>query len=275
MIIWLASYPKSGNTWLRSFLTSYINPKKKFEFKDLTSIETFPSIKQISFIRRKFGNYKFVDLASYWDFFQIEINKTNQTNFLKTHNALVTVKDFAFTNITNSLGLVYILRDPRDIVISYSHHLNLDYEETFLLMKNMNNMEKTNDLLDRTLLSNWSNHYNSWKNFPLKKIFIKYEDLVLDPLQTFSKVVKYLNKLYGLPVDDEKIRFSIENVKFTKLKFLEAEKGFHENPNKMKDKPFFREGKINQWKKLLPNDLVKRIETEFQKEMIENNYLNI
>ena len=101
MIIWLASYPKSGNTWVRSFLTSYINPEKKFEFEDLTKIETFPSIKQISFIRRKFGNYKFTDLASYWNFFQTETNKTNQTTFLKTHNALVTVKDFAFTNMSS------------------------------------------------------------------------------------------------------------------------------------------------------------------------------
>ena len=274
MIIWLASYPKSGNTWVRSFLASYIYAKKKFEFKDLANIETFPSSKQISFIRKKFGDYKFIDLASYWNFFQTEVNKTNNINFLKTHNALVTIKNFAFTNITNSFGLIYIIRDPRDIVVSYSHHLNLNYEETFQIIKNMNTMEKTDDLLGRTLLSNWSNHYNSWKGFPLKKLFIKYEDLVLKPLETFSEIIKYLNDLYGLPINNEKIKSSIENVKFTRLKSLEAEKGFNENPNQTSNKFFFREGKIDQWKKLLSDDLIKKIEREFQKEMIENNYLN-
>ena len=80
-------------------------------------------------------------------------------------------------------------------------------------------------------------------------LFIKYENLVLKPLETFSEIIKYLNDLYGLPINDEKIKSSIENVKFTRLKSLEAEKGFNENPNQTSNKIFFREGKIDQWKK--------------------------
>ena len=274
MIIWLASYPKSGNTWVRAFIASYIYSNNDFKFEDLANIETFPSLNEISFLRKKFGNYKFTDMASYWHFFQTEIIKKKKINFLKTHNALITIKNFAFTDIVKTLGLIYIIRDPRDIIISYSNHLNLSYEETFKRMKDLNTVEKTNDQLDRTLLSSWSNHYNSWKYFPSNKLIVRYEDLVTNPLLSFSKIIKYLNKLYELPISDEKIQSSIQNVEFKKLKKLEEKKGFSENPNYNKGKFFFREGKINQWKEILSKDLLKQIDEEFESEMVENNYLS-
>ena len=75
MIIWIASYPKSGNTWVRSFLSSYIfNQGKKFNFEDLEKIRAFPSDEEINFLKQKFGNYKFTHMAENWDFFQ----KTNR-----------------------------------------------------------------------------------------------------------------------------------------------------------------------------------------------------
>ena len=204
-------------------------------------------------------------------FFKLKLLK-KKINFLKTHNALITIKNFAFTDIVKTLGLIYIIRDPRDIIISYSNHLNLSYEETFKRMKDLNTVEKTNDQLDRTLLSSWSNHYNSWKYFPSNKLIVRYEDLVTNPLLSFSKIIKYLNKLYELPISDEKIQSSIQNVEFKKLKKLEEKKGFSENPNYNKGKFFFREGKINQGKEILSKDLLKQIEKEFESEMVKNNY---
>ena len=223
MIIWLASYPKSGNTWVRAFIASYIYSNNDFKFEDLANIETFPSLNEISFLRK---NLEIINLLIWLHigiFFKLKLLK-KKINFLKTHNALITIKNFAFTDIVKTLGLIYIIRDPRDIIISYSNHLNLSYEETFKRMKDLNTVEKTNDQLDRTLLSSWSNHYNSWKYFPSNKLIVRYEDLVTNPLLSFSKIIKYLNKLYELPISDEKIQSSIQNVEFKKLKNLKKKR---------------------------------------------------
>jgi hypothetical protein len=275
MIIWIASYPKSGNTWVRSFLSSYVySNKSNFEFDDLKNIKTFPGNNEINFLRRKFGNYKFIDMASHWAIFQKKIIIDKKINFLKTHNTLCTINGHDFANSSNSLGAIYIIRDPRDIVVSYSHHLNLSYEETFLKMIDSRTVEKTIDLKDRVLLGTWSNHYNAWKNFPIKKILIKYEDLINDAHLNFKRIIYYLNELYGLPIKEEGLAKSTENVHFKNLKELEKAEGFNENPNIKLNKNFFRKGRVGEWKKVLPVDLVKKIEKEFKNEMIENNYLS-
>ena len=172
------------------------------------------------------------------------------------------------------MGAIYIVRDPRDIVVSYSHHLNLSYEETFLKMIDSRGVEKTIDLKDRVLLGTWSNHYNSWKHFPIKKILIKYEDLKNDTYFNFRKIIDYLNELYDLPLEEERLIKSVKNVHFNNLEKLEKAEGFNENPNINLNKNFFRKGRVGDWEKVLSASLVKKIEKEFKNEMIENNYLS-
>jgi hypothetical protein len=128
MILWIASYPKSGNTWVRSFLISYINNSNKpFEFDDLDKIKTFPGNNEINFLRNKFGRFRLVDMAANWNFFQTQINKNKKINYLKTHNALCTLNNLDFTDKNNTIGVIYVVRDPRDVVISYSNHLKLNF----------------------------------------------------------------------------------------------------------------------------------------------------
>ena len=274
MIIWIASYPKSGNTWVRSFLSSYIyNNNKTFDFSDLEKIRAFPSDPEINFLKKKYGEYKFIHMASNWNTFQKNIIKKNKYTFLKTHNALINVKNFNFTNLDNSMGLIYIIRDPRDVAISYSSHLNLNLKDTTNYMTNVNLVEKTSDNLDRTLITSWSNHYNSWKYFPLKKLIIKYEDLIDKPEDTFLKIIKYLNQIINLDINNALIKKTIENVNFEKLKYLESNNGFHENKSLKKNHKFFNEGKKDQWKIKLPKELQDIIIKSFKDVMIENNYL--
>ena len=274
MIIWIASYPKSGNTWVRSFLSSYIYTKgKKFNFSDLDEIRAFPSDPEINFLKKKYGNYKFTHMSENWDNFQKDIIKKKEFTFLKTHNALVDVKKFSFTSLENTIGLIYIIRDPRDVVISYSSHLNVNLEKTINYMINKNLVEKTPDNFDRSLITSWSNHYNSWKQLPLEKLIIRYEDLLDEPEQTFTKIIKYLSKIVNLKIDKQLLKTSIENVNFKNLKNLEVKNGFGENKSMLKNHKFFNEGKKEQWKKKLPKDLKNIIEENFKSEMIENKYL--
>ena len=275
MIIWIASYPKSGNTWVRSFLSSYIYTKgRKFSFSDLDQIRAFPSDTEINFLKKKYGKYKFTHMAENWDNFQKDIINKRKFTFLKTHNALVDVKNFSFTNLKNTIGLIYVVRDPRDVAISYSSHLDVDLKEITNHMINPNLVEKTPDNFDRTLITSWSNHYNSWKNLPLRKIIIRYEDLIDKPEETFSEVIEYLSQIINLKTDNELIKKSIDNVNFNNLKSLEKIHGFSENKSSNKDNRFFNEGKKDQWKKKLPQNLKDVIEKNFKNEMAENRYLS-
>ena len=275
MITWIASYPKSGNTWVRAFLCSYFSTlNKKFDFNILENIPTFPHHLEIAFLRKKYKNFDFNDLASHWNEFQnVLINK--KIKILKTHNALLNYNGYDFTNLNNTIGVIYIVRDPRDVLISYSNHQNISYDDMFLKMKDNNNFEKTNDYKDRTLLSSWKNHFNSWKSFPKNYLLIRYEDLSSDPLKYFSKIIKHLNQIYGFKIDQKKIQKSIEEVKFENLKKIELEKTFYENPkqNINRGKNFFRQGKVKQWKENLKEELINNIIREFSKEMKENNYI--
>ena len=280
MIIWLASYPKSGNTWVRLFLRSYLSRNKE-EFNinqkpnDNFKINRFPNNKMLKEMQIDSGN--FFEIAKNWITVQEKINLNNRLNILKTHNAMCTINKSKFTNQDNTLGAVYIVRDPRDVAVSFSHHLGISLTEVVDLMINEEHLISEKDFVlekkeaGSTLVSSWSNHYNSWKNYNLRKILIiKYEDLIKKTFEKFYEIVLYLNKLEKIEIDVKRIKRSIELTKFRNLQDLEKKYGFEETTF---SKTFFREGKIGSWKKELDKDLSKKIQKAFEAEMIELGYL--
>ena len=277
MIIWLASYPKSGNTWVRFFLKSYLSSSDKnlsleSDINDNFYIKNFPSIKLLD--EMKIDYLKLPNIVKNWLPMQDFINLNNKTNFLKTHNAMCTINNYPFTNINNTLGAIYIVRDPRDVAVSYAHHNQISHKE---IIENMISSqhgeypEVKGKSFHLTITGSWSDHYNSWKNYKGKKIIIiKYEDLISKTYETFSKIIKYLNSVNKIIFDEKKIKFSIEQTNFQNLRKLEEKEGFSE---KRKGNFFFRKGKIGSWKQELSIDLVKIIEKKFEKEMLELKYL--
>jgi len=280
MIIWLASYPKSGNTWVRLFLRSYLS-KNKEEFNinqkpnDDFKINRFPDNKLLKGMQ--IDSCNFFEIAKNWITVQEKINLNNRLNILKTHNAMCTINKSKFTNQENTLGAVYIVRDPRDVAVSFSHHLGMSLTEVVDLMINEEHLISEKDFVlekketGSTLVSSWSNHYNSWKNYNLSKILIiKYEDLIKKTFEKFYEIVLYLNKLKKIEMDVKRITKSIELTKFHNLQDLEKKYGFEETTF---SKRFFREGKIGSWKQELNKDLSKKIQKAFEAEMIELGYL--
>jgi len=276
MIVWIASFPKSGNTWLRAFLCSYIymNPDdKNFDFELFKNILRFPSTKQYKDIGVEPKNFE--ELAKHWIDVQKKINSNNKINFLKTHNAYGGLKNFEFTDKKNTIGAIYLVRDPRDVLVSYARHLEISINKTLELVLEDNHTGWLNqykkDVIGE-IRGNWAQNYNSWKNFYLaEKIIIKYEDLISDPFNTFSNVIKYLNKLFGLEIDNEKIKKCIEITDFNKLKKLEIKSGFVENYNKKE--PFFNIGKSDQWQNILDEKIISKLEQKFNREMRELKYI--
>ena len=281
MIIWIASFPKSGNTWMRAFLSSYLYldlDKENFTFNLLKKIERFPNLNQLNNIGIK--PKSFLDVAKSWIPTQNHINLNNKINLLKTHQAFGNFENFPFTDSNNTLGAIYLVRDPRDVLISYSKHMKQSIDKTLDLVleddSKGNLFEGKNSVIGE-VRGSWSQHYNSWKYSNLKdKIIIKYEDLINNPFDTFSKVISHLNYLFRklsfpLETNAERIRKCIEISNFNNLQNLEKKSGFSDNINS--GATFFNKGTTNQWQDELNDKIIYKIEKKFKKEMKELNYI--
>ena len=278
MIIWLASYPKSGNTWVRVFLNSlYYTENNDSDINNL-SIDQFPNRKHFEGITENVDDLK--EFSENCINAQLKLNLSNKTKFFKTHHALWENGKFKFTNIQTTLGVIYIVRDPRNVITSLKNHFNFEnYEDSlnFLIDEKkiigIKNSKKQEDLPH--IISSWKNHFNSWKKMKKNYILVKYENLINNPKKEFEKIASYLEKVLGKKLNKFKILDAIEKSSFENLKKKEQIYGFKETPKYLNNsKTFFNLGPKNDWRKMLSRDVSEKIEKEFEKEMLELNYLN-
>ena len=278
MIIWLASYPKSGNTWVRSLLSAYYYSKNgNFNFELLKNIDVYPQQKYFDVKIDKPG-----EINSYWDISQEKIISKKKIKILKTHNSLLELNGKNFTKPQYTLGIIYIVRDPRNVITSLKNHYDLDYEQSLDFMLNekkyIYDIREKNDYSDFHFLSSWSNHYKSWINNNLfKKMVIKYEDLENDTFKTLKNLIIYINSLFQVneKIDEIKINNCIKTTNFEILKHKEKKEGFPENvyskkTNKKID--FFNLGPKNKWEKVVPKEFHEKINNIFKEDLKNLKY---
>ena len=285
MIIWLASYPKSGNTWVRSFLTSILYSNEgNINLNDLNKLGgQYPLRNQFKNFVKDFNNIN--EIKNEWINTQDFLNLDNKTKFFKTHHVNCKIGSSSFTNLNNTLGVIYIVRDPRNVITSILHHYHKSsYQEAkeFIfdenrwigLLKETNTKARDVDL--PTLISSWKTHYNSWKIVKKNFLLIKYEELLLNPENEFKKIIEYLKNLIQINIDSQKFKRAIEACSFKNLKTIEDKDGFiesvHDRESNSKKK-FFNLGPNNDWKKLLDKNIRLEIEEKFKGEMLELGYL--
>ena len=284
MFIWLASYPKSGNTLIRALLASHFFSKDGFfNFEIIKNIKQFPDSRLFENLGIDINNEKEV-LKNYIRA-QESINQKNSTQFLKTHSYLFNINNNPFTDLNNTLGAIYIVRDPRNVVTSYAHHNSITVEESAdRMISSLEYGGKTSSdhISDRTkvYMGSWGSNYNSWKSFKHigKYLLIKFEDILLNKEKVLINILEFVHKLKGINfvIDQKKIDNVIQSTSFEKMKDMENKEGFIEakvNLKTGKKIPFFNLGSKNIWKNNLDNKIRNKIENSFKKEMIELGYL--
>ena len=283
MIIWIASYPKSGNTWVRSLLSTYLYSENgSFNFSLLKKILKFPSKKYLEYFTKDFSDIK--KISEYWIASQERINLQNENKsiFLKTHSALCTLEKNPFTNKKNTQAVIYIVRDPRNVITSVGNHYSMNIKESYNFMTDKNRII-TQDKWGgdnfgiSEVLGSWSDHYKSWKNMNFAPILnIKYEDLINDTKKSLIEIINFLQKFTEIKIDNKKISKTVESCNFENLRKMEKNEGFFEaaySEKINKKVNFFHLGKKNNWKNLLDQEMEKKIREEFHNEMKELKYI--
>ena len=289
-IFWISSYPRSGNTWLRLILCGLFFTKDgKIDNLDilkkipkLDSLNNFEFIKEISindynliFANGAYDEETLAAYSKYWIEAQKKIKINDGTYaFFKTHNARIKLKGNHYTNELTTLGFVYISRDPRDIVLSYSKHTNKDIDSTIDLLSNDKIMgkQKTDNRMPEIILS-WKDHYRSWKKFTaVPSLFLKYEYLLNDIEKEINKITDFFHTNFHVEISNknEKIKNVIKSTNFDNLKNMENKNSFFE---KSEYSDFFRSGKTKQWKNELNQNQKNLIEQSCKNQMIELEYL--
>ena len=279
MFIWLASYPKSGNTLVRSLLSSYFFSKDGiFSFELIKNIKQFP-IKEL-FLKNgvDINNEKEV-IRSYLKV-QESINIKNSIQFLKTHSYLFNIENNPFTKLEYSLGVIYIVRDPRNVVLSSSNHNSQSNErstEDLIIGRELRYKGKENI---KVYTGTWGGNFNSWKSFKSvnKYLLIHYEDLIKEKDKIFYEILKFIHNLKNVEfvLDKKKFKNVLDSTDFGRVQKLESQTGFDES---MIDKKtgkkikFFNLGEKTNWQSALEPNLQNKIEEAFGKEMKELGYI--
>ena len=276
MIIWLASYPKSGNTWIRLFLDCLLFSRNEFNINK-NYITQFPLRSSFDGLTDNVNDQK--EFAKYCIEAQKKVNLDKKIKIFKTHNALWNWNNgkYFFTDENQTLGVIYIVRDPRNIVTSilnYFHKKN--YKDAIDFMKKdrvLGGDEDEHGL--PTIIGSWSNHYKSWKKFKKNNLLIKYEDLLNKPEKEFFKITNFLNSIGNFEFDKNDISKAIKNCGFENLSKQEDKFGFVSNSdtNKKLNKKFFNLGPNNRWQNILDIELQNEIEKLFSEEMKDIGYL--
>lgn len=297
-VLWLASYPKSGNTWVRAFIANYlVNAKSPVPINDLPE-----------FVRGDGPKHYYEDVLGFPIGDSLSVKETQElrlilhekfahesqnTTIVKTHNAIAYLEDLPTINPEATEGAVYVMRNPLDLAMSYAHHYGMRFDEAIeKLAWEQNSLGGTERQVFQ-FLGSWSEHVQSWTQAPgLKLYLMRYEDMLLKPSETFAGLVKFLD----LPEDPARCEMAIKFSSFDSLASQEKAEGFVEAVpakehaaflgKKVVEIPqtatfhgekrirFFRQGKLGAWRDQLTSEQVERITSDHREVMERHGYLD-
>jgi hypothetical protein len=271
-ITWLASYPKSGNTWLRAIVDRIVRPEHPFDVNALG--ETAPAF---SGLMERFVAKQGIqvppsapgEVRRYWTAAQHAICSSSEREiFLKTHNVAAKFDSGYFPDPKLTKSVIYIVRDPRDVAISFAYHYGrpLGLAVAALCSSRSFNF-KPQQMSRAELLMSWGEHVAGWtslKRFPV--LVLRYEDL----LANGETGVRRIAGLVGKQVSEQQVRDVVAATSFEQLRRQEAERGFTEA---VRARGFFRVGKAQQWRDVRDQSVFQPLLDRFSRLMRRYGYL--
>jgi hypothetical protein len=275
-IVWIASYPKSGNTWARAFLHNFIRLRNsepgEQDINEMARFTTWELDKKryAHFLGFEPDNFKHRGeiAATRHHVHQQIADSTEGLVFIKTHNGLVMDRGYSTINFAVTAGAVYVVRNPLDIAISYSHHVGSSIDATIERMAATDAETDGSETAVYEVHGSWSQHVWSWTRNPHRALHVvRYEDMLADPQTTFAALAQHLH----LASSRRNLARAIERSSFARLQAQETEKGFRERPPSA-DQSFFRQGRAGQWKDVLTTVQIDRIVRDHGEQMQRFGY---
>jgi hypothetical protein len=276
-ILWIASYPKSGNTWTRALLNNLL---KIIQDEDEGAPQNINRMNEYTIwdisakpYERLLGQPpKDVDraeIAKTRPLVQAEIaERTDGLAMVKTHHALVLDRGTPTINFEITSGAIYIVRNPLDVAVSFANHLGSTVDRAIDEMGIRNLETGVSETSVYEVYGSWSQHVESWTRKPHRAIYVmRYEDMLEHPLETFGGLARHLL----LPATREQLQTAIDRSSFEELKKQEDEEGYREKPDSATR--FFRSGKAGEWRHELTPAQVTKIVQDHHVQMSRFGYM--
>ncbi|MDF1646829.1 MAG: sulfotransferase domain-containing protein [Legionellaceae bacterium] len=261
-IYWLASYPKSGNTWFRIFLAHILDTSDKA--LGLNSLQTGAIASARGWVDTALGfdsaylSHDELD-ALRPAVYRWHAKQATTVEYHKIHDAYTYFRDGSALIPANScLGALYFIRNPLDVAISFASHLCCSIDQAIISMKTPDltfckGNQRQHEQLRQQLLS-WSMHVQSWRDAKnINCLVLRYEDMKKNPIETFTKAVNFLK----INTEPAAIERALKYSDIRRLQRLEQDDGFREKPAQAK--AFFRKGIVGDWKNTLTSNQVNQI----------------
>lgn len=272
-LVWIASYPKSGNTWMRAFLHNYIRqPDAPYDINRLTDLAA-ADVNAEHYRRydpRPATDYSIADVQRMRPLVHRDLTALDSTLvFVKTHNARLQVAGAPLITPEVTAGAIYIVRDPRDVAASYSRHLGRSIDDTIAFMADRGAATGGTGAKVYEWHSSWSVHVQSWTSRPDPHVHVvRYEAMAAAPAAAFGPLIRWL----GQDPPPERLSRAIRFSAFGELRGQEQAKGFSERVAESTG-PFFATGQPGQWRAVLTPAQCARIERDHGTLMQRFGYL--
>lgn len=260
-LVWLSSYPKSGNTWLRSMLAVLRAPDRPLDLRylpygmdlfDRQILDDFAAISSITMTPDELVPYQA-------QLFAAVSREAEPPELAKTHAAAITgAGGTRLFGPDATAGAVYLLRNPMDVAVSYAHHDDKPLDEVIARMGDsevaLHQWEGRSGPNLPQIMRSWSDHVESWTDDPgFPVLVIRYEDMLADPAQALKQVAKFC----GIETSPASVNHAVEACRFDRLKKVEDADGFSEKPSETR--AFFRSGQSGEGRHVLNRSQIDRI----------------
>lgn len=271
-LVWLASYPKSGNTWTRAFLINYL-----FDTKEPVPINQIHRLGMGDAITKAYqmitkgpfdpANVQQIIAQRPAVLRGIAANEADM-NFVKSHNMNAVVLGQPLVPKALTKSAIYILRDPLDMVLSFARHYGHSADTAIDAVRRADHVVQGDRNSVTQFVGGWSEHVTGWvdtRDFPVH--VMRYEDLLANPRECFGQLIEFL----GFPLADDRLDRAIRHASFDELSKQEKKSGFVERSQK--SDRFFHTGQSGQWKTILTADQIARMRKDHGAVMKRFGYL--